>query len=233
MKSVSILGDSISTFEGCNPHGYAVFYDKEMQKINGLETMYDTWWAKVIQALHARLCINNSYSGSRVTGIKFPAAVSDERMNNLGTPDNKPNAILIYIGFNDFGNGVRVRRCGIDLLGEKDLLVFEDAYDSMLRTMNRKYPNSKIVCGTLMRTRIQGRENWAFPEAFGGIELEEYNEVIRSTVKKNHCYLADIGMQDIRYETYDGSHPNVDGHQTIANAWIKCMSDLKLIESSM
>ena len=37
MKSVSILGDSISTFEGCNPHGYAVFYDKEMQKIRGNE----------------------------------------------------------------------------------------------------------------------------------------------------------------------------------------------------
>lgn len=63
MKSISILGDSISTFEGCSPDGYTVFYDKEMQRVNGLDTMYDTWWAKVIQALHAYLCINNSYNG--------------------------------------------------------------------------------------------------------------------------------------------------------------------------
>ena len=53
MKLVSILGDSISTFEGYNPLGYSVFYDQEMQNKNGLKTVYDTWWAKVNQALGA------------------------------------------------------------------------------------------------------------------------------------------------------------------------------------
>ena len=58
MRLVSIVGDSISTFEGFNPPGYAVFYDKEMIERNGLRTVYDTWWAKVNQALHAFLCVN-------------------------------------------------------------------------------------------------------------------------------------------------------------------------------
>lgn len=80
---VSILGDSISTYNGFNPHGYAVFYDEEMQKRNGLNSVYDTWWAKVNQELRAYLCVNNSYSGSRVSGMDFPAGCCLERIMHL------------------------------------------------------------------------------------------------------------------------------------------------------
>ena len=59
MILVSIIGDSISTFEHYNPPDYAVFYDKEKQALNGMTSVYDTWWAKVNQALHANLCVNN------------------------------------------------------------------------------------------------------------------------------------------------------------------------------
>ena len=64
---VSIVGDSISTYEGYNPDRYKVFYNRTMQMANGLNSVYDTWWAKVNQSLHAYLCVNNSYSGSKVT----------------------------------------------------------------------------------------------------------------------------------------------------------------------
>ena len=37
MKSVSIVGDSISTYEGYNPYGFAVYYDRGMQELNGLQ----------------------------------------------------------------------------------------------------------------------------------------------------------------------------------------------------
>ena len=33
---ISIMGDSISTFESFNPDGYCVFYDAQMQYVNGL-----------------------------------------------------------------------------------------------------------------------------------------------------------------------------------------------------
>lgn len=69
---ISIMGDSISTFESFNPDGYCVFYDEQMQYINGLTLVNDTWWAQVIQALHGELCVNNSYSGSKVSGEGFP-----------------------------------------------------------------------------------------------------------------------------------------------------------------
>ena len=54
---VSFLGDSISTYSGFNPEGYAVFYDAEMQKRNGLNSVYDTWWAKVNQELRGSVAI--------------------------------------------------------------------------------------------------------------------------------------------------------------------------------
>ena len=60
---VSIVGDSISMYEGYSPNGYKVFYNRTMQIANGLNSVYDTWWAKVDQWLHAYLCVNNSYSG--------------------------------------------------------------------------------------------------------------------------------------------------------------------------
>ena len=42
---ISVMGDSISTFESFNPEGYSVFYDIQMQYINDLTSVNDTWWA--------------------------------------------------------------------------------------------------------------------------------------------------------------------------------------------
>ena len=107
MRLVSILGDSISTYSGYNPDGYAVFYNQEMQKKNGLRSVYDTWWAKANQAMSALLCVNNSYSSSKVTGLDFPASNSIKRLKNLQTEKYSPDIILVYMGFNDFGYGVQ------------------------------------------------------------------------------------------------------------------------------
>ena len=108
MKFVSIIGDSISTYKGFNPTGYSVFYDEYNIQKNGMATVYDTWWAKVNQFLHAYICVNNSYSGSKVSGNTFPSANCDERTSLLHTAQHLPDLILIYIGFNDFGNGIKI-----------------------------------------------------------------------------------------------------------------------------
>ena len=229
MRMVSIVGDSVSTFEGYNPQGYAVFYDREMQARNELNSVYDTWWAKVNQALHAFLCVNNSYSGSKVSGRVFPAGESTERLSVLRTADHAPDIILIYLGFNDFGNGIEVRRpkrwFRRDLMSE----YFEDAYDNMIKTVRSYYPNAVIVCGTLMRTKMKDNDRWLFPEKFAGVALEAYNDAIRKTARKNRCILADIALTGERYETLDGSHPTAKGHATLANAWIRCLEEADMI----
>ena len=222
MKLVSILGDSVSTFQGTNPRGYSVFYDTSMQRVNGLNSVSDTWWDRVITSMNARLCVNNSYSGSRVTGDAFPAAACEERLQNLGTQGEQPDYILIYAGFNDFAGGA-------ELISSLDTYGFEDSYDQMLRTIRQNYPSARTVCATLMRTRVRGDHNWQFPEYWAGIGLEDYNNVIRWTAQENRCDLADLARSSVRYETLDGAHPTAQGHREIAVNWIKCMADLRIL----
>lgn len=230
MRFVSILGDSVSTFEGYNPQGYAVFYNKEMQEQNQLSDVCDTWWAKVIQALSASLCVNNSYSGSKVSGTVFPAGECKERLSNLRTEEYVPDLVLVYMGFNDFGNGIIVRKTKRWFGGNGATASFEGSYENMIRTIKSYYPNAEIVCGTLMRTRIKGMDSWVFPEKFAGIELEEYNDAIRKIAKKTRCRLADIAIIGERYETLDGSHPTAQGHIILADAWIRCLEELGQVE---
>ena len=222
MKLVSILGDSVSTFQGYNPRGYSVFYDAQMQRVNGLNSVSDTWWARVIKGMDARLCLNNSYSGSKVTGDAFPAAACEERLQNLASQESQPDYILIYAGFNDFASGT-------ELISSLDDYGFEDSYDQVLRAIRQNYPSAKTVCATLMRTRVRGDLSWQFPEYWAGIGLEDYNNVIRWVAQENHCYLADLGRGNDRYETLDGAHPTAQGHREIADNWMKCMNDLGIL----
>ena len=220
---VSILGGSICTFSGYNPKGYAVYYDEEMQMRNGLKSVYDTWWAKVNQALSAYRCVNNSYSGSRVSGLEFPAGCSMERIVHLRTTEYTPDLILIYLGFNDFGYGVPIRCAPLSNDGKANMLCFEDAYHQMLTGLRYFYPGTKIVCATLMRTTLKQNKLWDFPNRLGGISIDEYNEAIRRAAFNCHVDLADLAKHDRRYETLDGTHPTARGHQTIADEWIACL----------
>lgn len=229
MRFVSIVGDSLSTYEGFNPAGYAVFYDRQMQMKNDVNSVYDTWWAKVNQALRAYLCVNNSYSGSKVTGYDFPSASSESRTGTLHTADYIPDIILIYIGFNDFGNGVPIHDKGLHKCFKNDMRFFADAYSKMVSDVKRNYPNATIVCATLMRTYIAKNEQWVFPENFAGVKFEEYNQAIRRVCRKENCFLADIGAMGISYETLDGSHPTRKGHITLSRAWIQNLSKLGIL----
>lgn len=226
MQWVSIVGDSISTYEGYNPEGYAVFYNEEKQRQNGLISVCDTWWAKVNQAIDARLCVNNSYSGSKVIGKNFPSAVSEKRLHNLHCGEQYPDLILFYIGFNDFGSGVPVSRKMLHL--DRELQFFDHAYEYMVSCVAKRYPQAKLVCGTLMRSKMEDDDQWNFPEAHAGVKLEQYNQAIRKICKKQKCYLADLSAYGMRYETLDGSHPTKNGHSTIADAWITSLTGMIL-----
>ena len=235
---VSILGDSISTYNGYNPKGYAVYYDKDMQMQNGLQSVYDTWWAKVNQEFNAYLCVNNSYSGSMVSGVDFPAGCCQERIMNLQTSEHTPDLILVYMGFNDFGYGVPISCAPMRNDGRVNLRYFEDAYHQMLTGLRYFYPNATIVCATLMKTTLKQDHLWHFPDKWGGISIDDYNNAIRrastnchiglADLAKRHLSLVDFAAHDKRYETLDGAHPTAKGHQTIADEWIACLSKLQI-----
>lgn len=209
---VSILGDSISTYIGYNPRGYAVYYKDDKAYDNEINSVNDTWWKQVIDGLGGELCVNNSYSGSLVTGAFAPSACSAERCASLHD-ETAPDIILIYMGTNDRGFEMN--------LGENrpdDTMGFYGAYRAMLRQIKNNYPTAKIVCGTLLMGRLQAGQNLAYDRFMK--EDMRYNGVIRLAVKEEGCLLADIALADERYETLDYCHPTKSGHKEMAKLWL-------------
>ena len=219
-KTVSILGDSISTYEGYNPEGYSIYYTPRVCRANGLNSASETWWAQVIRAMGAGLCVCGGYSGGRVSGTAFPAGCSPKRICDLATDLCTPDIILVYLGFNDFGYGVPI---GEDAGDGQDLTCFASAYGAMVRRLLTAYPRADLLPGTLMRTRIRARDGWRFPERLRGIPLEDYSQVIRDTAASFGCRLMDLAGTGITYEPLDGTHPTRLGHAEIASAWVRCL----------
>lgn len=104
-KTVSILGDSISTFSGV-PNVLNYVYPNISVK-----TQTDTWWQQVIDTLGMELLVNNASGGSRAlsdeyfngTGIRNGNhAAYRDRCINLHNGSKKPDVILVFMGTNDF-----------------------------------------------------------------------------------------------------------------------------------
>lgn len=220
---VSILGDSISTYIGYNPRGYAVYYKEDKAYDNEINSVDDTWWKQVIDGLGGEPCVNNSYSGSLVTGAFAPSACSAERCASLHD-ETVPDIILIYMGTNDRGFEMN--------LGENrpnDTMGFYGAYRAMLRQIKNNYPTAKIVCGTLLMGRLQAGQNLAYDRFMK--EDMRYNGVIRLAVKEEGCLLADIALADERYETLDYCHPTKSGHKEMAKLWLAELKKLLIEEN--
>ena len=98
---VSILGDSISTFQGCNPDGFDVFYEGERCAATGVRRREDTWWQMTIDALGGELLSNGSFSGSMVEGAGFPAASSAERIEALSRDGLAPDIVIVFLAITD------------------------------------------------------------------------------------------------------------------------------------
>lgn len=225
-KKFSIIGDSISTFMGYNPKGYSLYYSGETCIISGVKNVEDTWWSRVINYFDGDLLINNSFSGSLVTKLPwlnelFPSACSDERTNGLHKEESTPDIILIFMGVNDWANGVLTKTSDLKRSNSIDLQVFEDAYASMLTKLKDNYPSSEICCLTLGETCMSSDPNYKFPYSYGGTHVEVYNEIIRNLMISFKCTLVDVYKRHIPYDTLDGFHPNLDGMETLASLVIE------------
>lgn len=207
-KKVSIYGDSISTYEGYHPASCKVYYDRERAGRAGIFSVDSTWWMIVLRHFGAQILCNNSWSGSKVYGNSMSSGNSDWRTKNLHKNGELPDAILVYMGVNDFGNGV--------FTGEG---YFRSAYAEMLWNLKCRYPKAEIYCATISTGMING-ENM-FPEVLYGNALQDYNRDIRICARKYGVHLIDLAAMGVSYESVDGCHPNALGMQQLADGWIR------------
>ena len=150
--TVSILGDSISTFKEYIPAGYYDFFPENGQ----VSDVEDTWWKQVIDDKGWTLYVNGSSSGAACvgdsTGTDNPQCGCNEfRTGGLYGPGGEaPDVILVYMGTNDLLQSIPMGdNDGTKQVAEGAVSAFADAYTLMLDKLRVKYPAASIYCCTI------------------------------------------------------------------------------------
>lgn len=220
-KYFSILGDSISTFEGISEPKEAIYYDTSRKLASGIVTVSDTWWGQVVESLGGKLLVNNSLSGSTVCWnslYQVPSyGCSDERTASLGKDGIEPDVIIVFMGTNDWGHGFQVVSSK-HIKDEHHCAIFSNAYQTMLKKLKANYPKAEIWCLSLPISGCSVKESFEFPYYYGGRHISEYCDAIKESAQQYNCRIIDLYNCCEPYDTLDGFHPNANGMITISNA---------------
>ena len=133
-KSFAVIGDSISTYLNYVPDGFATFYPYPTADVSDYNM---TWWMQVINKMGGTLFVNNSYSGSCVSGSASSATKLMSRLEYTQINGETPDVILIYMGSND---------CASSGISSKS---FDKDYSILLENLKLLCPNSEIILLTL------------------------------------------------------------------------------------
>lgn len=224
---LSILGDSISTFDGWIPAGYAVFFPLDGNVTN----VSQTWWMQLLKDTEMELCSNSSSSGSTCVGDSF--SIDDPkygcggyRISSLaGKQGTMPDIIIVYMGTNDMLMGIPLGdNDGTKLVEEGVIENFSDAYCLILDKLASEYPVAEIYCCTLLPVG-----DWGVDEPFVnftngiGLTSEDYSNRIQtiagnkgvSVIDLYHC---GVGIDNLDVMTSDGVHPTPEGMKCIEQA---------------
>ena len=196
-KSVSILGDSYSTFEGyLQPDTNFVWYWKTPNtQQTDVCSVTQTWWHLVIEENGYKLCQNNSFSGSTICNTGYNKEDYSKRsfiarMNNLGSPD----IIFILGGTNDSWAGSPIGEYQYSDWTEAELYKFRPAMAYMLHNMKSLYPKSEIYF--ILNNELR----------------QSINESVETICK--HYDIELIKLNDIHKIS---GHPSIKGMRQIAN----------------
>lgn len=145
-QSISILGDSYSTYEGRIPKGNAVWYKEPADLSRTDVTSVDqTWWSLLVKECGYTLLMNDSYSGSTISFTGYHQKdYSDRsfitRLPRLGNPD----IILIFGCTNDSWAGVEAGEFKYEDIRREDLYTYRPALAWLLAYAKMLYPDTRI-----------------------------------------------------------------------------------------
>lgn len=230
--SLSILGDSISTFEGWIPEGFNVFYP-----MNGEVTdVSQTWWKLLLDNTGMELCVNGSSSGSTCVGDSLNEdnpwyGCSGYRISFLiGEGGKMPDVIIVYLGTNDLMMNVPIGdNDGTNMVEEGEIENFSDAYCMILDKLASDYPAAQIYCCNLTQVGDWGTdEGQLFVPFVNGLGLtaEDYSKQIQiiadnkgiPVIDLYHCGIETANLHEM---TTDGVHPTPKGMKCLGDAVLK------------
>jgi len=234
---VSILGDSISTFEGYIPEadGVNLKHTTRYPQEDLVMEVEETWWMQVITELDgkaeggARLGVNDSWSASMVyndldenAGSFGPDAcmASVTRIRNLGS-NGEPDFILYYGGTNDVlhlvplgsfdpdGDSRTVAADNVDW-NAATWVTFAEAYEAAIFRLRSCYPDAKLL--VMLPT-------YADEQYYTEDELATYNAVMAKICEHYGVSYIDLRDSGVTVEHLpDGIHPGYEGMDLISEA---------------
>jgi hypothetical protein len=146
-KSVSILGDSYSTYEGyMTPSTNELwYYAKSQPERTDVNNVRQTWWHQLISKKGWRLCVNNSYSGATISytgydGNDYSERSFNTRANNIGSPD----VLLIFGATNDSWAGTPIGEYKYEGITWGDLYQFRPAMARLMEYVTNRYVGTEI-----------------------------------------------------------------------------------------
>lgn len=145
-RSISILGDSYSTFQGyVLPDTNYVWYPQEKVENNDVQDVCQLWWHLLIRQEGYRLCQNNSFSGATICNTGYEKQdYSDRsyctRLWHLGSPD----VILVFGGTNDTWAQSPIGDFVYENWKNGDLYQFRPAMAFMLAHLQKRYPGTDV-----------------------------------------------------------------------------------------
>lgn len=200
-KTISVMGDSISTIKDKIPSGNALYYDNTTGKEMTFERNY---WGDIITRFGAVEGIDEAWSGSTI-GSKAASMASKDRINKLddnGTPD-----VILYYGGSNPDSSVGTFDPDADYAKTVDWAKsYSDtasAYAASLQRMKATYPGAEII---------------AIIPYYEQNNIPKQAEVIEQIAK--HYDITTIDLRELRNQEgispNNALHPNMDGHSQIA-----------------
>ena len=200
-KTISVMGDSISTIKDKIPSGNALYYDNTTGKEMTFERNY---WGDIITRYGAAEGIDEAWSGSTI-GSKAASMASKDRINKLddnGTPD-----VILYYGGSNPDSSVGAFDPDADYAKTVDWAKsYSDtasAYAASLQRMKETYPDAEII---------------AIIPYYEQNNIPKQAEVIEQIAK--HYDITTIDLRELRNQEgispNNALHPNMDGHSQIA-----------------
>ena len=235
-KKVSILGDSISTYQGYmySPDAYCAYPQTWMDNVN------NTYWMRTILRFNAILGVNDSWAGTMVSNTQPTDSgqygpnrclSSQTRINHLGE-NGTPDIIVVYGGTNDIGQQVEIGTFNTEnpinytdaQIAALPVATFADAYRAMLIRLQKTYPTTKIVA--IMPNYINSSLDHYISDV-----LDEYIEMARTIcdyfgVKYLDCRTCGITLFNRNTYLGDGIHPNSDGMELISDQLVNLLKTL-------
>ncbi len=201
MKSVAILGDSYSTFEGyVTPATNEVWYvrDNDPQRTD-VSDVSQTWWHLFCEENGYRLAVNNSYSGATIcfTGYRGEDYTSRSfitRADNLLQPD----IILVFGGTNDSWAGCPLGEMKYEKWTAEDLYSYRPAVCYLASYLVNRYLDTDIYF--ILNTELKDEIGASMKEAcaYYNIPVIELHDI-----DKMASHPSQAGMKAIAEQVAD------------------------------